>query len=44
MCQKESKIVPTTSKEYTTDFRLVTKESRDTPKMGKFLKKLFIEV
>ena len=38
---KESKVVPTISKEYTTDFRLVTKESRDTSKMGKFLKKLF---
>ena len=38
---KESKMVPIISKEYTTDFRLVTKESRDTSKMGKFLKKLF---
>ena len=38
---KESKMVPIMSKEYTTDFRLVTKESRDTSKMGKFLKKLF---
>ena len=34
-------MIPTISKEYTTDFRLVTKESRDMSKMGKFLKKLF---